>query len=86
MTLLLTQIVALHQFGDDVGEHRVKQGRIDGIELGADLAVAGDFRHPEQRLAVGPPARGLEMALVRQEGRLCMKNGANAAIAESVMA
>jgi hypothetical protein len=32
--------------------YRVKHGRFDSIELGADLTVAGDFAHAEQCFAV----------------------------------
>jgi hypothetical protein len=43
---------ALLKLGHDIGEHRMKRGRFDSIELGADLTVAGDFAHAEQCLAV----------------------------------
>jgi len=42
---------------------------LDRIEPGAYLAVAGDFAHPEQCLAVRTALAGLQMTLVRQKRR-----------------
>ena len=61
------QATALVQFGHDIGEHRAKQGRFDRVEFGTDLAVAGDFAHAKQCLAVRPALSGLQMSLVCQE-------------------
>ena len=63
------QPAALVQFGHDIGEQRVEQGRFDRVELGADLAVAGDLAHAEQCLAIRTALAGLQMALVCQERR-----------------
>jgi hypothetical protein len=35
------------QFGHQIGEHGMEHRRVDHIELGAYLAVAGDFAHAE---------------------------------------
>ena len=56
-------------FGHDIGEHRVEQGRFDRVEHGADLAVAGDLAHAEQCLAVRSAVTRLQMPLVCQKGR-----------------
>ena len=40
-----------------------------GIELRADLAVAGDFAHAEQCLAVRTALTGLQMPLMGQKRR-----------------
>jgi hypothetical protein len=61
------QATALIQFGHDIGEHRVKQGRFDRLEFGTDLAVAGDLAHAKQCLTVRPALGGLQISLVRQE-------------------
>ena len=61
------QPAALLQLGHDIGEQRVEQGRVDRVEHGADLAVAGDLAHAEQRLAIRPAVTCLQMALVCQE-------------------
>ena len=63
------QTAALLKFGHDIGEHRVKHGRFDRVEFRADLAVAGDFAHAEQCLAVRTALAGLQMALVCQKRR-----------------
>jgi hypothetical protein len=62
------QAAALLQLGHDVGEHRVEHRRVDRVEHGADLAVAGNLSHAEQCLAVRPAVAGLQMPLVGQEG------------------
>jgi len=46
------ETAALLKFGHDIGEHRVKHDRFDGIEFSADLTVAGDLSHAEQCFAV----------------------------------
>ena len=46
------ETAALLKFGHDIGEHRVKHERFDGIEFSADLTVAGDLAHAEQCFAV----------------------------------
>jgi hypothetical protein len=51
------------------GEGRGDLGAGDGVELGADLAVARDLAHPEQGLAVASALASLQMALMRQKGR-----------------
>ena len=53
--------------GHDIVEHRIEMRRLNRIQLGAHLTVAGDLGHAEQCLAVRPALRGLQMALVRQE-------------------
>lgn len=73
------QATALLQFGDDVGKHRVKQGRFDRLELGADLTVAGDFAHAKQCFAIRAALAGFQMALVGQErGALHEEQGEHA--------
>lgn len=63
------QCAGLAQFGHDIGEQRVEMRWFDRIEHGADPDVAGDFVHPEQRLAIGTALRYFQMALMGQEGR-----------------
>jgi hypothetical protein len=46
------QAAALVQLRHEIGEHRMEQGWFDRVEFGPDLAVAGDFSHPEQCLTV----------------------------------
>ena len=64
----LAETAALLQLGHDIAKHRKEQSRIDRVELGAYLAVAGDLGDAEQGLAVRPALTGLEMPLVCQEG------------------
>jgi len=59
----------LVQFSDNVSKHRMEPVRLDRVELGSYLAIAGNFAHPEQRLAVRPALAGLQMTLMRQERR-----------------
>ena len=63
------EAAALLKLGQDIGEHRVKHGRFDSIELGADLTVAWDLAHAKQCFAVRPALAGLQMALVREKRR-----------------
>ena len=57
------------QFGERGGECGVELLRLDRVEHGADLIVAGDPVHREQGLAVGPSLARRQMPLMRQEGR-----------------
>ena len=50
-------------------------GRFDGIEHGADLVVARDLAHAEQRLAVRAALAGLQVPLMRQEGGTLHEEG-----------
>jgi hypothetical protein len=84
-TAHLRQAAALLQFRQDIAEHGVKHRRIDRVELGADLAVAGDFAQAEQGLAVRAALAGLQMALMRQERRGLHEECANAASTKSAM-
>jgi hypothetical protein len=63
------QAAALDQFGHEIGEHGMEHRWLDRIELGAYLAVAGDFARAEQGLAVRAALTGLQMALMGQKGR-----------------
>ncbi len=65
----LVERAGLLQFGERVGEGRVELRRLDRIEHGADLIVAGDPIHPEQGLAVGAALTRRQMPLMRQKGR-----------------
>jgi len=58
----------LLQFRQDIAEHGVEYRRLDRVELAPDLAVAGDFPHTEQGLAVRTPLAGLQMPLMGQDG------------------
>lgn len=69
------QATALRQFGHDIGEHRVKRGGFGGVELGANLAVAGNLPYTERYLAVGPALAGLQMALTGQKERALDPSG-----------
>ena len=57
------------QFGERGGDRGVELLRLDRVEHGADLIVAGDPVHREQGLAVGPSMARRQMPLMRQEGR-----------------
>jgi len=63
------QAATLVQLSHDIGEQRVDQGRVDRVEHGTDLPVAGNLAHAKQRLAVRPAVIGFHMALMCQEGR-----------------
>ena len=65
----------LLEFGHDVGEHRVEVGRRDGIEHGADLIVTWNLIDAEQCLAVRATLTGLQIPLMRQEGRVLHEKG-----------
>jgi hypothetical protein len=81
------QAAARSKLGHDIGEHGMEHGWFDGVELGANLAVAGDFADTKHCLAVRTDLVGLQMALMSQKRRGLhdMKNGANAARAKSAM-
>ena len=51
------------------GKHRMQQHRRGRIEHIADVVVTGDLGEAEQAGGVGVPMAGLELALMRQEGR-----------------
>jgi hypothetical protein len=51
----ILRVAALVQLGHNIGEHRMEPSRFHGIDLGADLDVAGDLAHIKQRLADDRP-------------------------------
>jgi hypothetical protein len=69
------QTAGLFQFGDDVGEHGVKMRWLDRVEHIADMIVAGALVDTEQRLAVRATLGGLQISLMRQEGRALHEEG-----------
>jgi heptaprenylglyceryl phosphate synthase len=54
---------------DGGGKHRVQQSRRGRVEHVADVIVTGDRGDAEQAVAIGVAMAGLELALMRQEGR-----------------
>ena len=57
------------QFVEHIVEHRMEPAGLNRVKLRADLTVAGDLGHPEQRLAVRAAPFLRQMALVFQKGR-----------------
>lgn len=63
------QPVDLFQLAQRVGEQRLKMRRIDRVQQGPNVVVAGDLADPEQGFAVRAPLSLGQLPLVRQERR-----------------